>query len=192
MGTDLTGKLKALDLGAQCFGRSESELTGTLQALVRGKDADALAKVFQIAHVASPTPEPKGLAKEAGNLATAFVVQRNFAALEGANGDVATLVASLRRGEVAGPAPAIQRIAKNANLTAPQKQLIGSVAGQYVPRPPQGQRLAQKGTQRASKPAKSRSVSRPSWAAVTAPEFSRWRDDSCFPNRSDYACRHAS
>ena len=133
VGADLTGKLKALD---QVLGASDavkSQLTGTLQALVGGKDADALAKVFQIAQVASLTPEQKGLAKEAGNLAAAFVVQRNFAALEGASGDVATVVSSLRKGEVAGAAPAIQRIAKNANLTAPQKQLIGSVADQYAP-----------------------------------------------------------
>ena len=83
--------------------------------------------------MATLTPEQKGLAKEAATLASAFVVQRNFAALEGAGGDVATLVTSLRKGEVASAVPAIQRIAKNANLTAPQKQLIGSMADQYAP-----------------------------------------------------------
>lgn len=133
VGADLTSKLKSLDSVLGASDAVKAQLTGTLQSLIGGKDSDALAKVFQIAQVATLTPEQKGLAKEAANLASAFVVQRNFAALEGAGGDVATLVSSLRKGEVASAAPAIQRIAKNAHLTAPQKQLIGSVADQYAP-----------------------------------------------------------
>jgi hypothetical protein len=133
VGADLTSKLKSLDSVLGASDAVKAQLTGTLQSLLGGKDSEALAKVFQIAQVATLTPEQKGLAKEAANLASAFVVQRNFAALEGAGGDVATLVTSLRKGEVASAVPALQRIAKNANLTAPQKQLIGSVADQYAP-----------------------------------------------------------
>jgi hypothetical protein len=133
VGADLTSKLKSLDSVLGASDAVKAQLTGTLQSLIGGKDSEALAKVFQIAQVATLTPEQKGLAKETANLAAAFVVQRNFAALEGASGDVATVVTSLRKGEIAGAVPAIQRIAKNANLTAPQKQLIGSVADQYAP-----------------------------------------------------------
>lgn len=133
VGTDLTAKLKSLDSVLGASDAVKAQLTGTLQSLIGGKDSEALTKVFQIAQVATLTPEQKGLAKETANLAAAFVVQRNFAALEGAGGDVATVVTSLRKGEITGAVPAIQRIAKNANLTAPQKQLIGSVADQYAP-----------------------------------------------------------
>lgn len=133
VGADLTSKLKSLDSVLGASDAVKSQLTGTLQSLLGGKDSEALAKVFQIAQVTTLTPEQKGIAKETANLAAAFVVQRNFAALEGASGDVATVVSSLRKGELTTAAPAIQRIAKNASLTAPQKQLIGSVADQYAP-----------------------------------------------------------
>lgn len=46
---------------------------------------------------------------------------------------MATIVNSLRKGEVASAVPAIQKISQNANLTAPQKQLIGSLADNYAP-----------------------------------------------------------
>jgi hypothetical protein len=73
------------------------------------------------------------LAKEVGNLASAYVVQKNFASLDGAQGDVATIVSSLRQGQITPALPAMQKVAQNGNLTAPQKQLLGSIADKYAP-----------------------------------------------------------
>jgi hypothetical protein len=133
IGGDLVNKVKSL---AQSLGANDAvktQLDSTLQSLLSGQDADAVNSVFQVAQAANLSPQQMGLAKEVGNLASAYVVQRNFSALDGAQGDVATIVNSLRRGEIAAAAPAIQKVAQNANLTAPQKQLIGSIADKYAP-----------------------------------------------------------
>lgn len=82
---------------------------------------------------AKPTPEELGLAKEVGNLASAFVVQRNFASLEGAQGDVAAIVNSLRKGELVAVVPPLKNVAGNTHLTDGQKKLIGVVTDKYAP-----------------------------------------------------------
>jgi hypothetical protein len=73
------------------------------------------------------------LAKDVGNLASAYVVQKNFASLEGAQSDVATIVNSLRQGQITPAIPAIQKVAQNASLTPTQKQLVASIADKYAP-----------------------------------------------------------
>jgi hypothetical protein len=133
VGGDLVTKLKSLDATLGVGDALKSQLTGSLQSLIGGKDSDALTAVFALSQAANLTPEQKGLAKDVSNLATAYVVQRNFSSLEGADGDVATIVKSLRKGELAPAIPAIQKVSQNASLTAPQKQLITSVAGKYAP-----------------------------------------------------------
>jgi hypothetical protein len=133
LGGDLVSKYTALDQSLGAGSTLKSQLTGSLQSLLGGKDSAALGTVFALSQAANLTDAQKNLVTEASNLTTAFVVQRNFAALEGASGDVATIVNSLRKGEVVTAVPAIQKVAQNANLTAPQKALIGSVADKYAP-----------------------------------------------------------
>ena len=133
VGGDLVGKLKSLDETLGVGNALKSQLTGSLQALLGGHDSAALSSVFLLSKAANLTPEQLTIAKDVSNLATAYVVQRNFASLDGASSDVATIVNSLRKGELAPAIPAIQNVSKNVNLTPPQKQLITSVAGKYAP-----------------------------------------------------------
>ena len=133
LGGDLVSKYTALDQSLGAGSALKSQLTGSLQSLLGGKDSAALGTVFALSQAANLTDAQKNLVAEASNLTTAFVVQRNFAALDGASGDVATIVNSLRKGEVVTAIPAIQKVTQNANLTAPQKALIGSVADKYAP-----------------------------------------------------------
>ncbi|HKI70339.1 MAG TPA: hypothetical protein VKA67_12160, partial [Verrucomicrobiae bacterium] len=71
--------------------------------------------------------------KQVGNLTSAYVVQKNFSSLDGAQGDVANIVNSLRDGEISAAVPSIQKVAQNANLTQPQKELIGTLTDKYAP-----------------------------------------------------------
>ena len=92
----------------------------------------ALANFGKLAN-AKLTPAQTKLAKETWNLGSAYVVQKDFGALEGAQGDVAEIVTSLRKGEPAKALPAIQKVAKEAKLTPGQKELLTSIADQYAP-----------------------------------------------------------
>jgi len=81
----------------------------------------------------SLTPQQKEIASEMRNLTAAFLTQRNLSALDGAAGQVATVVNALRKGEVAMALPAIKELASNASLTSAQKELLKSRAGEYAP-----------------------------------------------------------
>ena len=131
--TELTGKMQALGAAVGTNAAITSMLDNTLKSLTGGMDSDALASAFKLAESAKLTPEQLGLAKEVGNLASAYVVQKNFAALEGAQGDVATIVNSLRSGQIAPAVPALKNVATNAHLTDSQKQIITAVADKYAP-----------------------------------------------------------
>jgi hypothetical protein len=131
--TDLASKVNSLSSSLGANETVKAQLDSTLQSLLGGMDAAALGTAFKVVEAAKLTPEQVGLAKEVGNLASAFVVQRNFASLDGAQGDVATLVNSLRKGEVAAALAPLQKITQNANLTATQKDLLSSLADQYAP-----------------------------------------------------------
>ena len=133
VGTELADKVNALAQTAPADSPLKSQLTSSVQSLVAGKDSSALSSFYDAAKSASLTPQQTQLAKDVGNLASAYVVQHNFSNLDGAQGDVATIVNSLRKGEVTPAVPAMQKVAQNASLTAPQKELIGSIAGKYSP-----------------------------------------------------------
>ncbi len=133
VGSDLVGKVTSLGQSLGANAAVKSQLDSALQSLITGNDSEAIGVAFQVVQAANLTPQQLQLAKEVGNLASAYVVQKNFAALEGAQGDVATIVNSLRKGEVTAALPAIQKVAQNANLTSPQKQLISSLADKYAP-----------------------------------------------------------
>jgi hypothetical protein len=130
---ELTGKVEALTAVIGANDAIKGKLDSTLQSLLGGQDASALSTAFQLAEAAKLTPEQLGLAKEVGNLASAFVVQKNFSALAGAQGDVATIVTSLRNGQITSALPALKNIATNAHLTDTQKKLITSIADKYAP-----------------------------------------------------------
>ena len=131
--SELTGKMQSLGAAVTGNAAVKSELDSTLKSLTGGMDSEALTSAFKVASAAKLTPEQIGLAKQVGNLASAYAVQKNFAALPGAQGDVGTIVSSLRGGNVTAAIPAIKNVAGNAHLTDGQKQLITTVADKYAP-----------------------------------------------------------
>jgi hypothetical protein len=131
--SELTAKMQSLTAAVGTNAAVKSSLESTLQSLTSGLDANALSSAFKVAEAAKFTPEQLTLAKEFGNLASAFVVQKNFAALEGAQGDVATIVKSLRSGQITAAIPSLKNVATNAHLTDSQKQLVTTIADKYAP-----------------------------------------------------------
>jgi len=132
IGSELTGKIQSL--GASAAGDAvKNKLNGALMLLTGGKDSAALVSAFDLAKEAKFTTDQLGLAKQVGNLASAYVVQKNFATLEGAQGDVATLVSSLRSGKLTSAIAPLKNIAGNTHLTDGQKKLITTVADKYAP-----------------------------------------------------------
>ena len=131
--SELAGKAQSLGSAAGTNTAVTGGLNSTLSALAGGQDSAALASAFKLASAAKLTPEQLGLAKQVGNLASAYVVQKNFAALDGAQGDVATIVSSLRSGKIQPALPALKNVAASAKLTDTQKQLITTIADKYAP-----------------------------------------------------------
>jgi hypothetical protein len=130
--TDLTGKIQALGTSG-ISGAVKTKLDSTLKSLTGGEDSAALTSAFNLVKNAKLTPDQLGLAKQVGNLASAYVVQKNFASLEGQQGDVATIVSSLRSGKIKDALPSLKNVASSAKLTDTQKQLITSIADKYAP-----------------------------------------------------------
>jgi hypothetical protein len=133
LGGELSDKAKALYQSAGASDALKSGLTSSLESLLGGKDAAAVTGLYDQLKAANLTPEQTQLAKEVGNVASAFVVQRNFSTLDGAQGDVANIVNSLRQGELTASIPSVQKVLQNANLTAPQKDLLSTIADKYAP-----------------------------------------------------------
>jgi len=134
IGGDLAGKVKSLSQSLGVNDALKSQLDSAMQSLTAGKDSSALGQVFQVAQAATQlTAQQKQLAKDVGNLASAYVVQKNFSSLDGAQGDVAGVVNALRQGDIPAAVPPLQNLAQNAGLTPSQKELIGSLADQYAP-----------------------------------------------------------
>ena len=131
--SELTGKVESLGTAAGGNSAITSKLNSTLSALTGGQDSAALASAFKLASSAKLTPEQLGLAKQVGNLASAYVVQKNFATLDGSQGDVATIVTSLRAGKVKDAVPSLKNVATSAKLSDTQKQLITTITDKYVP-----------------------------------------------------------
>jgi hypothetical protein len=130
---ELTAKIQSLGTALAGNTTVKSALDGTLQSLTGGMDSEALNSAFDLVKGAKLTPEQVGVAKEVGNLTSAYVVQKNFATLEGSQGDVATVVSSLRSGNVTAAIPPLKNVATSAKLTDPQKQIITKVADKYAP-----------------------------------------------------------
>jgi len=131
--SELVGKLQALEAAGGTNSAITSTVDNMLKSLTAGGDSAGLTSAFKLATAAKLTPEQVGLAKQVGNLASAYVVQKNFATLDGSQSDVATIVSSLRSGQITPAIPALQNVAKNASLTDPQKQLLTTIANKYAP-----------------------------------------------------------
>ena len=131
--TQLTGKVANLEslLGTNSI--IKAKLDSTLKSLTGGKDSAGLTTALDLVKGAKPTPEQLGLAKQVGNIASAYVVQKNFTSLEGSQSDVATIVSSLRAGKITEAVPAIKNVATSAKLTDTQKHLITTIADKYAP-----------------------------------------------------------
>jgi hypothetical protein len=131
--SELTSKVQSLGTATGGNSAITSKLNSTLSSLTGGQDSAALASAFKLASSAKLTPEQLGLAKQMGNLASAYVVQKNFATLDGSQGDVATIVTSLRAGKIKDAVPSLKNVATSAKLTDNQKQLITTITDKYVP-----------------------------------------------------------
>ena len=132
LGSDLQSKSTALNKSLAGNSDAQGSLQSALQSLVSGKSSDALGGLQKLTS-AKLTPEQTKLASDVFHTGTAFVIQKNFSALEGSQTDVAKAVTALRKGDAISALPAIQGIAQNAKLTSPQKDLIHSVAAKYAP-----------------------------------------------------------
>jgi hypothetical protein len=130
---ELISKLEAFEAAGGTNAAETNQINSLLQSLASGQDSTALTSAYKLATAAKLTPEQLTLAKQVGNLASAYVVQKDFASLDGSQNDVATIVNSLRTGQVATAAPALENVLKNGNLTDSQKQLLSTVADKYAP-----------------------------------------------------------
>jgi len=130
--TDLTGKVQSLE-STVSGNAAKSKLDGVLKSLTGGMDSEALTSAFSLAKSAKLTPEQLDLAKQVGNLTSAYVVQKNFSSLAGQQGDVATLVTALRGGHLKDSLQPIKNIAQTAKLSDTQKQLITTIGDKYAP-----------------------------------------------------------
>jgi hypothetical protein len=131
--TELTAKLQSFGAAVGTNTAIMTTLDDTLKSLTGGLDSQALTSAYDLVKAAKLTPDQLGLAKQVGNLASAYVVQKNFATLDGGQSDVATIVSSLREGKVTAAIPALKNVATNTHLTDGQKQLITTVADKYAP-----------------------------------------------------------
>lgn len=132
LGGDLASKVGALSKSLGKDSALTDQLTTGLQSLLGGKSAESVAILGKLSK-AKLTPDQMKLAKETWNLGSAYAVQRDLGALDGAQGDIATIVNSLRKGNATKALPAVQQVAKNAKLTSGQKDLLTSLAEQYAP-----------------------------------------------------------
>ena len=92
----LTGKVTKLESLLGTNSAIKDKLDSTLKSLTGGQDSAALTSAFDLVKGAKLTPQQLDLAKQVGNLASAYAVQKNFTSLEGAQGDVATIVSGVR------------------------------------------------------------------------------------------------
>jgi len=107
-------------------------LDNALKSVLAGQDVAAL-DYYQKLVQAKLTPEQTTLVKQTGDILSAFMVQKNFGALDGVQSEVGQIVNSLRKGDATAAIPYIQKVASNATLTAPQKELLTSLADKYAP-----------------------------------------------------------
>jgi len=107
-------------------------LDDALKSVLAGQDVAAL-DYYQKLVQAKLTPEQTSLVKQTGDVLSAFMVQKNFGAMEGVQNEVGQIVAALRKGDTTSALPYLQKVASSATLTASQKELLSSLADKYAP-----------------------------------------------------------
>lgn len=132
LGNELGSKVKALNKSLAGSPESQAQLNTALHALLGNQGGESLAALQKLS-AARLTPEQTKLAKDVTQVGSAYLVQKNFASLEGSQSDVAQMVNSLRKGNYTDALPAVQKISQNAKLTTEQKDLLASVANQLAP-----------------------------------------------------------
>jgi hypothetical protein len=132
LGVELVSKAKGLNKSLAHSPETQNQLSSALQSLLGNKGGDTLA-AFQKIQQAKLTPEQTKLAKDVGQVGSAYLVQKNLASLEGSQTEVGQIVNSLRKGNYTEAMPAIQKVSQNAKLTTEQKDLLTSVAGHFTP-----------------------------------------------------------
>ena len=129
---DLGSKIQSLTKLLGDNTDAKAQVQGALQSVLGTKSTDALNALQKLAE-AKLTPEQSKLAAEVRDVASAYLVQKNFGALEGAQTDVAQIVSSLCKGQAAAALPSIKNVAANAKLTQPQKDFLKALADKYAP-----------------------------------------------------------
>jgi hypothetical protein len=132
LGGDLGATFGALTKSLGSNPELQGQLQGVLQSLMGDKGAATLGALQKLSQ-AKLTPQQTKLTKDVYNLGSAYVVQRNFGSLEGAQPEVAQVVTALRKGSYTETLGPLKKIGESANLTAPQKELLSSLTEQYAP-----------------------------------------------------------
>ena len=129
---DLGSKIQSLSKLLGDNAGAKNLVQGALQSVLGAKSTDSLNALQKLSE-AKLTPEQSKLAKEVRDVASAYLVQKNFGALEGSQSDVAQIVSSLRKGQAATALPSIKKVAANTKLSQPQKDFLKSLADKYAP-----------------------------------------------------------
>ncbi len=132
LGSELATKAQSLGTSLGGGSQRKPSLRAHCNRFSATRGPRAVAE-FQKLSAAKLTPDQLSLARDVGHVGSAYLVQKNLGALDGSQSDVATIVSSLRSGNVTAALPAIKKVSQNANLTPDQKDLLSSMAKKLVP-----------------------------------------------------------
>lgn len=132
IGTDLGARVTKFGESLKTNEAAKAQLTSAMESLLGKNDAQAVSGLGKLTDL-KLTPDQTTLAKDVYNAAAALVTQRNFSSLEGMNSEVGSVVNSVWKGNYSQALPALQKIYTQANLTEPQKNLLGTTFDQYAP-----------------------------------------------------------
>ena len=110
----------------------KSSTESAVGSLLGGKDSQVMG-LYQKVGAAQLTESQSKLFKEVKDLSAAYLTQKNFSTLPGAEGDVTKLVSAFRKSDYTGLVAPLKSIYSNATLTAPQKEMVGSLVDSYAP-----------------------------------------------------------
>ena len=132
LGSELGSKVQATHQSLTGNPETQGKLSGALQSMLGNKGGETLAAFHKLSQI-KLTPEQTKLAKDVGQLGSAYLIHKNLGNLEGSQSDVAQIVRSLRKGNINEALPAIKKVSQNAKLTPAQKELLTSLADKYAP-----------------------------------------------------------
>jgi hypothetical protein len=132
LGQDLGKMASTLAQSVSADSGLKGSIENTVRSVAGGQELQALDLAHKLTE-AKLSPEQLKLAKELKDTVAAYAVQRQLSGVEGVQGDVASVVNGLRKGEVLTALPAVQRIAQNAKLSDAQKQFVSALSDRYAP-----------------------------------------------------------